>query len=222
MDPTNLPQYRWPNLRPVERRYIVRDDQGRYGIGTVDHRHNIMWAYPAGTAAAMTAPANLGLPDNAVIMTAVSWHLQDDGVYTGQWHDDPPEASRQLVIVDDLGWSMPDRWADIALAGSDQMGHWVYGATLGKIGGEPPVVGMAANEMTADQAEEYAREVGESVSARGVRFAARHGYIPGARKIGRDWVIPYEGFNQYLDNRPKPGRKPTIEVRHANQSGKSG
>lgn len=211
MDPTNLPQYRWPDLSPVKRRYIVRDDQGRYGIGTVDHRHDIMWAYPVDTAATVNAPANLGLPDNAVIMTAVSWHLQTDGMYTGHWYDEPAGTSRQLVIVSDLGWLLPDHWADIALANSDQMGHWNYGATLGKIGGEPPVAGMAANEMTADQAEEYAREVGETVSARGVRWSARHGHISGARKVGRDWVIPYEGFNQYLDNRPKRGRKPAAE-----------
>ena len=113
-----------------------------------------------------------------------------------------------MVILSDLGYKMPDHWADVALAGSDQAGHWNYGATLGKVGGKPPVEGMTSGEMTVEQAEEYAKEVGEQATARGIRLAARRGYIPGARKIGRDWVITYDGFNHYLDNRPRPGRKP--------------
>jgi hypothetical protein len=64
-------------------------------------------------------------------------------------------------------------------------------------------------EMTIAQAEEYAAEVGEPVTGRAIRHAAKAGYVPGARKNGRDWLIPYEGINHYLDNRPKPGRKPT-------------
>lgn len=115
---------------------------------------------------------------------------------------------RRLTIVADMGYLLPDKWADIALAGSDEMGHWNYGATLGKVGGEPPVKGQLANEMTVKQAEDYAHEVGEAVTGRAIRLAAKNGYIPQARKIGRDWLIPYEGFNHYLDNRPKRGPRP--------------
>ena len=93
------------------------------------------------------------------------------------------------------------------MAGSDQMGYWDYGATLGKVGGEPPVKGQASGEMTVEQAQDYAREVGEQVTSRGIRLAAKNGYIPNARKIGRDWLITYDGFNHYLDNRPKRGPK---------------
>lgn len=71
--------------------------------------------------------------------------------------------------------------------------------------------GLAANQpqrdMTIEQAESFASAAGEPVAGRTIRHAAAAGYIPGARKSGRDWLIPYEGFNHYLDNRPKRGRK---------------
>jgi len=218
MNPKELPEYRWPNLSSVERQYIVQDDQGRVGIGVVDHRREIIWVRPAGTPQTIDAPANLALPSNAILMTPTCWDRQTDGTYTGWWFDDKAPASatasvpekyiRRLVIIDDLGWNMPDWVADQALAGSDQMGAWNYGAKLGKVGGEPPVKGQKPGEMTVEQAEDYSREVGGQVTRRGIRQAAKRGYIPGARKIGRDWLITYDGFNHYLDNRPKRGRQP--------------
>lgn len=213
-----LPEYRWPDLSPVIRRYVVRDDQGRVGIAYADpcYHKDTLFAHPA-TLSAKTGAGNVAgtetLPPNAIIMTDTPFTLRD-GTYQGTWCDYPgsgqipPEHIRTLTIIDDLGYTIPDKFADAALVGSDQMGHWNYGATLGKVGGEPPVKGQNADEMTVDQAEDYAREVGETATARGIRLAAKNGYIPGARKIGRDWLIPYGGFNQYLDNRPKPGRKP--------------
>ena len=66
--------------------------------------------------------------------------------------------------------------------------------------------GLAAT-MTVPEAEDFAKSAGEPVAGRTIRHAAAAGYIPGARKLGRDWLIPCEGFNYYLDNRPKPGRK---------------
>lgn len=65
------------------------------------------------------------------------------------------------------------------------------------------------DEMTVEQAKDYAREVGERVTGRGIRKAAKNGYIPGARKIGRDWLIPYKGINYYFGNRPPRGPKPS-------------
>jgi hypothetical protein len=209
--------YRWPDLSPVQRQYVVRDDHGRYGIAHQGADHDTIWAHPIEMTAEMSAPDNSGIPANAILMTSTSWQRQPDGTYTGRWSDNnvptypatvPSEMIRRLEIVDDLGYRMPDHWADIALAGSDQMSYWDYGATLGKVGGEPPIPGQAGNEMTVEQAMDYAHEVGESVTERGIRLASRNGYITGARKVGRDWLIPYNGYNHYLDNRPKRGPKP--------------
>jgi hypothetical protein len=203
-------EYSWPDLSAVSRQYVVVDDQGRYGIAVSDKSETIA-AHPVGSSPEMPAAADRGLPDYGIMMTRTVWHLQPDGTYSGIWFDYngpahiPPGLKRRLTIVTDLGYLMPDRWADIALAGSGEMGHRNYGATLGKIGGAPPVKGQNHNEMTVEQAEDYAREVGEKVTGRGIRKAAKNGHIPAARKIGRDWLIPYEGFNHYLDNRPSAG-----------------
>lgn len=219
MQPQNLPEYRLPDLSQIQRQYVVRDDRGRYGIAHTSHTTDgkpTLWARPIGTPARIDAHPKMRLPSNAVLITSTSWSPQEDGTYRGWWFDDNVPASssspvpekyiRHVVIVDDLGYRLPDYWADVALAGSDQMGHWNYGATLGKIGGEPPVKGQKSGEMTIEQAQDYAKEVGDQVTARGIRLAAKNGYIPHARKLGRDWVVTYEGFNYYLDNRPKRGR----------------
>lgn len=204
-------QYLWPDLSPVIRQFIVVDDQGRFGIAYADnvYHQDILFAHPIDIQAKIRT-------GKAIYMTDTPWHKQADGTYSGTWCDYdgptfpanvPPEMARNLTIAQDLGYVMPDKWAETALKGSTTMGYWDYGATLGKIGGEPPVKGQEAGEMNVKQAEDYAKAVGESVTARAIRYAADNGYIPGARKIGRDWLIPYEGFNHYLDNRPKPGRK---------------
>lgn len=218
ISPTKLPEYRLPDLSQIQRQYVVRDDRGRYGIAHATGGDAPLWAHPIGTPAQIGAPDEMILPANAILITSTSWRLESDGTYSGWWSDDNVSASatspvpdkyiRHLVIVDDLGYRLPDHWAEVALAGSDQMGHWDYGATLGKVGGEPPVKGQKSGEMTIEQAEDYSREVGERVTRRNIRLAAKNGYIPGARKIGRDWLIPYDGYNHYLDNRPKRGPKP--------------
>jgi hypothetical protein len=157
-------QYRWPDLSKLQRRYLVRDDQGRYGLAHSDSAESV-GAHPIEMPAKMDAPASMGLPSSSVLMTTTVWRLQADGTYRGTWCDYngptfpaniPPEMVRHLTIVDDLGYYMPDRWADIALTGSDGRGHWDYGATLGKIGGEPPVKGQRPEEMTIAQAVDYA------------------------------------------------------------------
>lgn len=204
--------YRWPSMAPVRRQYVVVDDRGRFGVAYSSEADQL-WARPIGQPAERGASPEMALPGNAIVMTSTLFKLQPDGTYRGVWFDYngpshiPDNLQHHLTVVDDLGYLMPDQWADIALAGSDEAGHWNYGATLGKVGGEPPVKGQNPYEMTTEQAEDYAREVGESVTRRGIRLAARNGYIPGSRKVGRDWLIPYDGFNHYLDNRPKPGRK---------------
>lgn len=213
----STPEYRWPDLKPVIRQYIVQDDRGRFGIAYYDncYHKDVLFAHPIDVQSKITSAGVRGaetLPTNAVLMTDAAFHIRD-GVISGTWYDYskighiPPEDLRTLTIIDDLGYVIPDQWADAALTGSDQMGHWDYGATIGKVGGQPPVSGQTRNEMTIEQAMDYSREVGVTITDRNIRLAAKNGYIPGARKIGRDWLIPYDGYNHYLDNRPKRGPK---------------
>ena len=208
MQPLDLPVYSWPDLAAVERQYVVVDDHGRYGIAVYDpvHHRNVLFARPIDLPDEVAAPADLGLPRGAVLMTPTVWHLEPDGRYSGLWYDDgrvgqiKPEDLRCLTIVDDLGWVMPDRWAAQALAGSAGAGVWNYGGRLGIIPGQPPVPGQTGDEMAISQAEEYAREVGQPVTAAAIARAAASGLIPGARQVGADWLIPYAGMNSYLDN----------------------
>lgn len=205
INPNDLPEYRWPDLSAVIRQYIVQDDHGRIGVAH-NGPNGDLWAHPAEMPALDQAAPEMGLPSGAKIMTNTLWR-QDGEYWVGHWCDQPIEDQRHLTIIDDLGWVMPDRYADQALAESDQRGYWDYGARLGKVGGQPPVPGQMPDECTIPQAVDYTAEVGEPVTARGLRLACTRGYIPGARKIGRDWLMPYEGINHYLDNRPRPGRK---------------
>ncbi|KKM08408.1 hypothetical protein SY88_23760 [Clostridiales bacterium PH28_bin88] len=209
MKPSELPNYRWPDLSYIVRQYVVVDARGRIGIAHNGSDGNL-WAHPAEMPAIAQATPDMALPNGAKLMTDTLWrYSDDDDAWIGRWCDqDSDDELLHLVIVDDLGWVMPDRYADQALSGSDQMGFWNYGATIGRVGGRPPVAGQTPGECTIDQAVEYTAEVGEPVSPRGLRLACARGYIPGARKIGRDWLLPYEGINYYLDNRPRPGRKP--------------
>lgn len=57
------------------------------------------------------------------------------------------------------------------------------------------------HDMTVSEAAIIA-----GVTDKAIRLAADRGDIPGARKLGRDWLIPYDGLNHFLDHRPKPGR----------------
>lgn len=216
----NPTTYRWPDLSSIKRTYIVRDDQGRIGIATADHRGDeVIFAHPIDVPPSIKNNGNIpgaeAIPTNSILMTPTAFHPRADGHYYGIWYDYPgvgrvPETDiRRLDVISDIGYIMPDWVADQALTGSDQGGAWDYGAKLGKVGGEPPVKGQKYNEMTVNQAEDYAKEVGEQVTARAIRLAAKNGYIPDARKIGRDWLINYDGFNHYLDNRPKRGPKPS-------------
>ncbi len=107
------------------------------------------------------------------------------------------------------GWSATHPWLRAVQPGTGYESHYYY------VMPERPdretdalVKGVSwPREMTADQAAAYAREVGERVSARAVRHAADAGHISGARKLGRDWIIPHDGLIHYLNHRPKPGRK---------------
>lgn len=199
-------QYRWPDLSPVVRQVVVIDDQGRYGIGRIDpvYGGGGLGAYPIDTPPVIER-------DGARYITVTAWTPAGDGAYAGLWYDYSGVGHvtgsdlRQIKIVSDLGWLMPDYWADKSLAGSDQDGYWDYGATLGKVGGEPPVKGQLATEMTISQAEAFTAEVGEPLQARTLRKAAARGDIAGARKIGSEWLVSYEPLVHYLDNRPKPG-----------------
>lgn len=52
-----------------------------------------------------------------------------------------------------------------------------------------------------------AAELAESISARTIRYACKHGHIKNAEKQGRDWRFPQVRFLAWCNNRPKPGRK---------------
>lgn len=62
--------------------------------------------------------------------------------------------------------------------------------------------------LTTTEALALAHQEGQQLSARGLRKALASGYIPGARRYGRDWLMPLEGLMAYLHNRPKRGPKP--------------
>lgn len=61
-------------------------------------------------------------------------------------------------------------------------------------------------EITVAEAVALAESMGQSITDRTIRLAADNGYIPGARKVGRDWLLPRYGLVHYLENRPRPGR----------------
>lgn len=140
--------YRWPDLSPVLRRYVVRDDLGRYGIAYEDNVYhtNVLFAHPIDVPSITgnkDIPGADLLPTDAMLMTDTAWHLTD-GAYRGTWYDYPhtdkvPEQDiRTLTIIDDLGYVMPDKMADLLLAGSDGMGHWdsFWASRLGRKGGQ--------------------------------------------------------------------------------------
>lgn len=62
-------------------------------------------------------------------------------------------------------------------------------------------------DMTVEEAVEYAQSIDAKATHSGVQRAAQNGHIYGARKIGRNWVIPLDGLVAYLEDRPKPGPK---------------
>lgn len=57
--------------------------------------------------------------------------------------------------------------------------------------------------LTIAQACDHAKH---TITPRGLRFACAAGHVPGAQKVGRDWILPSDGLDHYLQNRPKPGR----------------
>lgn len=140
-------RYSWPDLSSVIRQYVVRDDLGRYGIAYEDNVYHdgVLFAHPVDVPSVTGNKDILDaelLPPNAILMTDTAWHLKE-GNYTGIWYDynhigDIPEHDiRTLTIVDDLGYAMPDKMAELLLAGSDEMGHWdaFWAGKLGKKGG---------------------------------------------------------------------------------------
>lgn len=179
------PVYRWPDLSPVVRQYVVQDDQGRYGIAYEDHCHHagVLFAHPIDVRPIVSPEGVPGaeiLPSNALLMTNTVFHSRGDGTYQGMWYDDrrtgqiPPGELRVLTILDDLGYVLPDDMAERFLAGSDEMGHW---------DGDTFYTPAEAAEMT-DTAESSWRN----------RAAA--GKIAGAIKKGKQWLIPAAGIGK--------------------------
>ena len=61
--------------------------------------------------------------------------------------------------------------------------------------------------LTSRKAADLATQWGENVPERTIRWAASRGFIVGAEKSGRDWRFPQRKFLNWLNHRPKPGRK---------------
>jgi hypothetical protein len=137
----NNPQYRWPDLSPVIRQHVVKDDLGRIGIAYSDNVYHVgvLFAHPA------DVPSQIDT-GKAILMTNTAFHVQLDGTYTGIWYDYdgptspatiPTESMRRITIMDDLGYKMPDKFAAGFLGGSDKGGYWdsFYARGLGRKGG---------------------------------------------------------------------------------------
>lgn len=61
--------------------------------------------------------------------------------------------------------------------------------------------------LTVGEAIKLADSLDKRITDRAIRYAADNGFIDGAVKQGRDWLLPKSGFLAYLNNRPKRGRK---------------
>ena len=97
----------------------------------------------------------------AILPSAVRYTAEGPVVGYAALDDAAGHAATTLTSVKRfMGRSM-----DEALAASEQMGHWNYGAILGKVGGEPPTKGQKTGEMNIAQAVDYAKEVGAHLAA---------------------------------------------------------
>lgn len=141
LSPDANPKYRFPNLKPVIRQYVVRDDLGRYGIAYSDniYHEGVLFAHPIDVSEQIES-------SNAILMTDTAFHVYPDGAYTGTWYDYsgptypstiPANLMRRLTIVSDLGYLLTDSVAATWLTGSDQMGYWdsYHARALGSKGG---------------------------------------------------------------------------------------
>jgi hypothetical protein len=123
--------------------------------------------------------------------------------------DHPSSSYNQPVIVlDDGGALSMQSWVllgyqveEITKKEARLMKKWLDLMALMITGSQ------SKREYTIAEATEHATENGHQITDRGLRKAAKNGYVPGAYKIGRDWIIPEDGLDDYLNNRPKPGRK---------------
>jgi len=63
------------------------------------------------------------------------------------------------------------------------------------------------NDMIIRDAVAYVERQGYKISNRSLRLAAANNRIPGAHRLGRDWMIPQAGLDHYLANHPRLSRK---------------
>jgi hypothetical protein len=67
--------------------------------------------------------------------------------------------------------------------------------------------------LTIQTAQELSMQSGHKIPARTIRYACKNGFIKDAVKFGRDWVMTIDHYLDWVNNRPKPGRK-TIPAPH--------
>ena len=117
IDTSNEQGLRWADdLSPVMRRYVVRDDQGRYGLAYEDpiYHYGMLMAHPIDVPSQIVSSV-ITSDGVGVIMTDTRWHRNGD-IYVGMWYDDSRSGHhileadlRTLTIIDDLGYKIPDR-----------------------------------------------------------------------------------------------------------------
>lgn len=137
--------YRWPTNKPLSRQMVVIDDLGRYGIAIQEARHledGVLFARPVDVPAVYSpGKGNTG----PILITHTAFHRdKSDGIYKGTWFDSGivgqvrEKDRRQLTIISDLGYKIPDDMADLLLSGSENLGHWnsFWAKHAGKQGGK--------------------------------------------------------------------------------------
>jgi hypothetical protein len=68
---------------------------------------------------------------------------------------------------------------------------------------------MEDTELIAvKDAVRISEELGQPISRFTIIYAARNGFIAGARKIGNVYTFSCKAFLDWMNDRPKPGPKP--------------
>ncbi|GAP11119.1 hypothetical protein BECAL_02304 [Bellilinea caldifistulae] len=191
MNPNELPKLELAGA-VLRRRYIVRDNKGRYGIATYDpSKEDVLFAHPLDVPAIIR---DVIIAENMYgsLLTDTPFNRKD-GRYRGVWYDYTGYSQiadddvRTLEIVDDLGWIVSDQ-------AMMKFAHPTANASP-----EDAIINIK-------QAMIYCREIGINITERGIRKLCKTGGIE-AQKIGRDWAMTYRAINSYLDKRSKRVRK---------------
>lgn len=120
-----------------------------------------------------------------------------------------PEADPLWVVLPDdgtRGYVIGERWEVEQLR--DALNAFLdRGQHEGEIGHLDPQLGYKWH--TSGTARKLMNdEYGIDIPVSSISHACRNGHIKNAVKDGRDWRFPQMNFLAWVNNRPKPGRKP--------------